>query len=121
MSLAAIVDDSGSNPEIAFLGSDKVQTFSSDSLLNQLTTSLLPKQLPSNFSIIEAAAVVLMGCTSAVSEPLESIRFLPDQTDVACRALLPQCFHRQDWARLCRNQPDIRQAHSAACAEAESL
>ena len=57
LSPATIVDDSGSNPEIVFLGSDKVQTYSSNSLFNQSTTSLLPKQLPSNLSIIEAAAI----------------------------------------------------------------
>ena len=71
--------------------------------------------------IVSATAVVLVGCAAAVAAPIEPIRFLPDQADMACRALLPQCFRRRDWARLCRDQPDIRQAHPAACDEAEQL
>ena len=71
--------------------------------------------------IVSATAVVLVGCASAVAAPIEPIRFLPDQADVACRALVPQCFRRRDWRRLCRDQPDIRKAHPAACDKAEQL
>lgn len=49
----------------------------------------------------------------------EQIHFLPDDAQVGCRAILPQCFRRDDWARLCRDQLSIRQAHRLACERAE--
>ena len=52
-------------------------------------------------------------------ESTEPIRFLPDDAQVACRAILPQCFRREDWARLCQTDHSIREAHPVACARAE--
>ena len=43
------------------------------------------------------------------------VHFLPDDAQVACRAILPQCFRRADWADLCENQPDLQLAHPEAC------
>ena len=52
---------------------------------------------------------------AGIPESAEPIRFLPDDDQVACRAILPQCFRREDWARLCRDQLDIRESHPVAC------
>ena len=52
-------------------------------------------------------------------ESTAPIRFLPDDAQVACRAILPQCFRREDWARLCQTDHSIREAHPVACARAE--
>ena len=51
----------------------------------------------------------------------EPIRFLPDDAQVSCRAILPQCFRREDWARLCQTDHSIREAHPVACVRAEEL
>ena len=44
---------------------------------------------------------LVIGLVLAQAEPL---RFLPDDAQVACRAILPQCFRRSDWADLCDSQ-----------------
>ena len=56
---------------------------------------------------------------AGIPESTEPIRFLPDDAQVACRAILPQCFRREDWARLCQTDHSIREAHPVACARAE--
>ena len=43
------------------------------------------------------------------------IEFLPDDAQVSCRAILPQCFTRKAWAQLCESEPDIRQSFNLAC------
>lgn len=43
------------------------------------------------------------------------IEFLPDDAQVACRAILPQCFTRSGWARLCLANPTIGKTFSKAC------
>ena len=43
------------------------------------------------------------------------IEFLPDDAQVSCRAILPQCFTRKAWARLCQSQPEIREGFNQAC------
>ena len=45
-------------------------------------------------------------------------RFLPDYAQIACRAILPQCFTQQGWHRLCQNDPAIAKAHQRACRQA---
>ena len=56
-----------------------------------------------------------LGSLSVDAEP---IRFLADDAQVACRAILPQCFRQSDWAKLCLADPDIQKAHPQACAAA---
>ena len=60
--------------------------------------------------------LVVIGLVLAQSEP---VRFLPDEAQVACRAILPQCFQRADWAELCTSQPEIRVSFPDACRMAE--
>ena len=48
----------------------------------------------------------------------DGIRFLPDDAQIACRAILPQCFTQQGWHRLCQNNPAIAKAHQQACRQA---
>jgi hypothetical protein len=60
--------------------------------------------------------LVVIGLVLAQTEP---VRFLPDEAQVACRAILPQCFQRADWAELCASQPEIRVSFPDACRMAE--
>jgi|MDSW01.1.fsa_nt_gb hypothetical protein len=46
------------------------------------------------------------------------ITFLPDDAQVACRAILPQCFTRSAWAELCRSNQDVMESHPDACRQA---
>ena len=46
------------------------------------------------------------------------IRFLPDDAQIACRAILPACFTRSGWAELCRANPELPLASSEACRQA---
>ena len=62
------------------------------------------------------ALSVLLACSNASAE--ETVRFLPDDAQVACRAILPACFKRQDWAALCLRNLDIRSGHTEACDQA---
>ena len=48
----------------------------------------------------------------------DGIRFLPDDAQIACRAILPQCFTREGWHRLCQNDPTMAKAHPVACRQA---
>ena len=41
--------------------------------------------------------------------------FLPDDAEITCRAILPQCFKRSDWAALCARDPSVAVAHPDAC------
>ena len=60
--------------------------------------------------------LVVIGLVLAQTEP---VRFLPDEAQVACRAILPQCFQRADWAELCASQPEIKVSFPDACRMAE--
>jgi len=51
----------------------------------------------------------------------DRVRFLPDDAQVACRAILPQCFRRSDWADLCDSQSEIRLSFPEACHAAQKL
>ena len=44
--------------------------------------------------------------------------FLPDDAVIACRAILPQCFHREEWAVLCADDASVAAGHPEACREA---
>ena len=48
----------------------------------------------------------------------DGIRFLPDDAQIACRAILPQCFTQAGWHRLCQNDPTMAKAHQVACRQA---
>ena len=50
---------------------------------------------------------------------VHQIHFLPDDAQIACRAILPQCFKRSDWAKLCAADPNIALSHPDACRAAE--
>ena len=60
--------------------------------------------------------LLVIGLVLAQSEPE---RFLPDDAQVACRAILPQCFRRSDWADLCDSQSEIRLSFPEACHAAQ--
>ena len=44
--------------------------------------------------------------------------FLPDDAVIACRAILPQCFQRAEWAVLCADDASVAAGHPEACREA---
>ncbi len=48
----------------------------------------------------------------------DGIRFLPDDAQIACRAILPQCFTQAGRHRLCQNDPTMAKAHRLACRQA---
>ena len=60
--------------------------------------------------------LLVIGLVLAQAEP---VRFLPDDAQVACRAILPQCFRRSDWADLCNSQSEIRLSFPEACHAAQ--
>ena len=64
------------------------------------------------------AVLVAMAVASIPIARADGIRFLPDDAQIACRAILPQCFTQQDWHRLCQNEPAIANAHQRACRQA---
>ena len=62
------------------------------------------------------ASALLVGCFG--SPAADADPFLPDDAEVACRAILPQCFRRSDWADLCASEPSVALAHPPACRDA---
>ena len=44
-----------------------------------------------------------------------AVTFLPDDAQIACRAILPQCFKRSDWADLCARESSVAHGHPEAC------
>ena len=62
------------------------------------------------------ASALLVGCFG--SPAADADPFLPDDAEVACRAILPQCFRRSDWADLCAREPSVVVSHPAACRDA---
>ena len=62
-------------------------------------------------------ALALMALPASLARA-DGIRFLPDDAQIACRAILPQCFTQQSWHRLCQNDPAIAKAHRRACRQA---
>ena len=66
--------------------------------------------------MIPMALSVLLACADTSAQ--ETIEFLPDDAQVACRAILPACFKQRDWADLCLKEPDIRSGHPEGCDQA---
>ena len=56
---------------------------------------------------------LLVGCFG--SPAVDADPFLPDNPEVACRAILPLCFCRSDWAELCARDPGVAVGHPEAC------
>ncbi len=55
-------------------------------------------------------SVLLVGCFGGpAADP-----FLPYDAEVICRAILPQCFRRSDWAELCTRDPSVAVGHPEA-------
>ena len=44
-----------------------------------------------------------------------AVTFLPDDAQIACRAILPQCFKRSDWADICARESSVAHGHPEAC------
>ena len=44
-----------------------------------------------------------------------AVTFLPDDAVISCRAILPQCFQRDDWAALCADDLTVAEGHPEAC------
>ena len=61
------------------------------------------------------STLLVIGLVLAQAEP---VRFFPEDAEVSCQAILPQCFRRSDWANLCNSQPEIRASFAEACREA---
>ena len=59
------------------------------------------------------ASALLVGCFG--SPVADAVTFLPDDAEVACRAILPQCFRRSDWVELCARDPNVAVGHPEAC------
>ena len=62
--------------------------------------------------------LVAMAVVSSPIARADGIRFLPDDAQIACRAILPQCFTQAGWHRLCQNDPAMAKAHQVACRQA---
>ena len=54
--------------------------------------------------------LLLAGIPMAVASD-QPPEFLSDDAQVACRAILPQCFTRVDWWSLCDSDSSIVEAH----------
>ena len=50
-----------------------------------------------------------------LAAPRLTLTLLPDNAEVACRAILPLCFRRSDWAELCARDPGVAVGHPEAC------
>ena len=59
------------------------------------------------------AGALLVDCFG--SPAVDAVSFLPDDAEVACRAILPLCFCRSDWAELCARDPGVAVGHPEAC------
>ena len=73
--------------------------------------SVLASFLPSFFGLV--AGMMLADCSG--SSAAEAVSFLSDDAEVACRAILPQCFRRSEWAELCAREPGVADGHPEAC------
>ena len=74
-----------------------------------------PSVLVSFFSFVFGlvASPLLVGCFGRPAADADP--FLPDEAEVACRAILPQCFRRSDWAELCARDPSVAVGLHEAC------
>ena len=76
--------------------------------------SVLASLLSPFFGLLAGGLLVDCFGTPAV----DAVFFLPDDAEVACRAILPQCFRRSDWADLCASEPSVAVGHPEACRDA---
>ena len=73
--------------------------------------SVLVSFFSSVFGLLASALLVgFFGSPAA-----DAVTFLPDDAEVACRAILPKCFCRSDWAELCARDPSVADGHPQAC------
>ena len=72
--------------------------------------SVLFSFFSSVFGLVASALIV--GCFG--SPAADAVTFLPDDAEVACRAILPQCFRGSDWAELCARDPSVADGHPQA-------
>ena len=81
-----------------------------------------PHRLTVHFSVLVSffssvfglvAIALLVGCFGSPASDADP--FLPDDAEVACRAMLPTCFRRSDWAELCARDPSVAVGHPEAC------
>lgn len=82
----------------------------------------LGPRIPFRF-LLCGCSVVAIAMEFGAQGNAESLRAAPvvfraDDAEISCRALLPQCFRRQDWAELCRNEPELREGHRESCVQA---
>ena len=77
-----------------------------------------PSVLVSFFSSVFGlvASALLVGCFG--SPAADADPFLPDNAEVACRAILPLCFRRSDWAELYARDPSVAVGHPEDCRSA---
>ena len=66
----------------------------------------------------QRAVVIALALAAMPIARADGIRFLPDDAEIACRAILPQCFTQLGWHRLCQNNPSIAKTHQQACRKA---
>ena len=74
-----------------------------------------PSVLVSFFSSVFGlvASALLVGCFG--SPAADADPFLPDDAEVTCWAILPQCLRRSDWAELCARDPSVAVGHPETC------
>ena len=77
-----------------------------------------PSVLVSFFSPIFwlLAIALFVGCLG--SPAVDAVSILPDDAELACRAILPDCFRRSDWADLYVRETSVAVAHPADCRDA---
>ena len=63
--------------------------------------------------LLGTLAATTMSLPALCAEP--PVEFLPDDAEISCRAILPQCFTRKGWAQLCESDPIIRESFNEAC------
>ena len=88
--------------------------FHSSRLLYRLTIQ------PSLFASLLSLLFVLMSGVmisdrSSTHTSGAVVTFLPNDAQMACRAILPQCFRRSDWADLCAREPIVAHGRPEAC------
>ena len=59
------------------------------------------------------AGGLLVDCFGSPAD--DTVSFLPDDAEVACRAI---CFRRSDWADFCAREPSVALGHPEACRDA---
>ena len=59
------------------------------------------------------ASTLLVSCFGSPSA--DAVTFLPDDAEVARRAILPHCFRRSNWAELFAQDPSVAVGQPEAC------